>query len=204
MSLYDKISNPESLKKELLQVTFFITLYENFKSFWENDILSFFANSVHFDNGKEEFRFVKPNPDKPDDIIDDKEAENEYKKKVYQTVKRKNGSNDREASMFKWMLDCYLITNEYYMNLLEFRDLRNKFVHELDDLLNNGIPNNIEDKIKKLIEIRKYSTKQWFIYVELPTSGEAKFDKDGNIIIPDTVYSNVDLSFDLLYDAIFK
>ena len=49
--------------------------------------------------------------------------------------------------MFKWLLDCDLITKDYYMDLLEFRDLRNKFVHELDELLNVGIPNDIEEKI---------------------------------------------------------
>lgn len=204
MNFYEKITKPEILKKELLQVTFFITLYENFKSICECDILSLFANSVNFENGKEEFRFVKRSPDNPEDIIEDKDAENEYKRKVYQTVKRKNGSNDREASMFKWLLDYELITNEYYKNLLEFRDLRNKLVHELDGLLNIGFPSDIELKIKKLVEIRKYYTKQWFILMELPTSGEAKCDDDGNIIIPDAVYSNVDFSFDLLFDAIFN
>lgn len=204
MNFYERILKPEILKKELLQVTFFITLYENFKSLCEYDILSYFANCVDFKNEKEEFRFVKADPNNPENIIDDKDAENEYKRKVYHTVKRKNGTNDREASMFKWLLDCDLITKEYYMDLLEIRDLRNKFVHELDELLNVGIPNNIEEKIKKLVEIRQFYSKQWFINIELPISGEAKYDAEENIIIPDTVYSNVDLSFDLLYNALFK
>lgn len=59
-------------------------------------------------------------------------------------------------------------------------------------------------KIKELVEIRKYASKQWFLLVEYPTGWEAITDDDGNVVIPKDVYSSLDISFDLLLDTLFK
>lgn len=161
---------------------------------------------MEFVDGKIIYSFTMPynTIDGKLEFVKDKSAERKYKEEVYQTVKRKNGQNDSEASMFHWMLERELITLEQFDTLSKIRILRNKIVHELDSFLCNGFPLDINESINKLIEIRKYATKQWYINVELPTSGDAELDDDGNIIIPDEVYSNVDLSFDMLFNAIFK
>lgn len=46
--------------------------------------------------------------------------------------------------MFKWLLDEEIITQEYFDLLLEYRELRNMLVHDLDDLLNDNFPDDIE------------------------------------------------------------
>ncbi len=210
MSVYDKITKPENLKKEFTQVMFFVLLYENFKSNWENELLSFYSNSVYFENGKAIYRFTKPNPNNNKafsdcDFVKDSIAEEEYKDEVYRTIKKSSGNgNDREASLFHWLLDHTIITQSHYEKLIEFRELRNKLVHNYDEFLNSDLPVDIDSYIIELIEIRKYASKEWFLQVEFPTSGDAKFDENGKVIIPEFVFSNVDLTFDLLYDSLFK
>lgn len=210
MLMNEEFINPEKIKKEMLQATFFVILYENFKKNWKEEVLAFSANEVKFEDNNVSYCFSMPNPDNPNafienDFVKDKVKENEFKNEVYRTIKKQNGKdNDEEASLFKWLLDRKLITEEYFNDLLDFRLLRNNIVHEFDQLLNGNLPDDMDLKIHKLIKIRKYASKEWFINVEYPTSGEEKYDDDGNVIIPEEVYSNVDLYFDQVYDAIFK
>lgn len=208
--MFEEFINPKKLKKEMLQATFFVILYENFKKNWKEEILAFSANEVKFEDHDFLYCFSMPNPDNPNafnenDFVKDKAMENEFKNEVYRTVKKQNGrDNDEEASLFKWLLDRRFITEEHYNELLDFRLLRNKIVHEFDQLLNGDLPNDMDVKIHKLIKIRKYASKEWFINVEYPTSGEEIYDDNGNVIIPEDAYSNVDLYFDEVYEAIFK
>lgn len=95
-------------------------------------------------------------------------------------------------------------TLKHYDKLLEIRRLRNKVVHELDFLLDEDEPLNFTDEIKDLIEIRKYASKEWFLNFELPTDPDAELNDDGTLKIPDQVYSTIDLSYDYLYDILFK
>lgn len=209
MNFYERLQDKEKLRKDFLSVTFFITLYENFKSNWEEEILAFYANGSRIEEGKIVYEFTQINYNNPKaleecDFIKDKEAENKYKTEVYRQVKKANGKDyDREHSMFMWLLKHKLIKNKHYEQLLIIRNLRNKLVHELDELLNNDFPDDLIIRIKELIDIRKHSSREWFINIELLTSGEAQFDEDGNLKIPDEVYASSDVSYDLLFDTLF-
>jgi len=77
-------------------------------------------------------------------------------------------------------------------------------VHELDKMLFEGLPQNLFELLKNLIEIRKYASKEWYIQVELPTSGDAEFDDQGNVIIPDEVFASTDIIYDIIYDTVLK
>lgn len=209
VNFYERLQDKEKLRKELLLVTLFITLYENFKSNWEEEILVFYANGSKFENGKFIYEFTKLNYNNPNafedcDFIKDKEAENKYRTEVCRQIKKANGKDfDKEASLFNWLLNRKIIKIEHYAQLLEIRNLRNQLGHELDDILNDEFPCDLSLKIKQLIDIRKYSSKEWFISIELPISGEAQCDDNGNIIIPEAVFSSSEISYDLLYDALF-
>lgn len=208
---WKKIENKEELKKEFIEVTFFISLYENFKKNWEEEILAFYANSFSMDDEQKViYEFTKPNPNNPkafedNDFVYDKFEEEKYKREVYRTVKKKNGKDwDHEASLFNWLYTRGIIEKEHYDTLLRIRTIRNQLVHELDKMLFSGLPEDLSTMLKKLIEIRKFSSKEWFIQVELPTSGEAEFDNEGNVILPDNVFSGPDIIYDIIYDTVLK
>lgn len=208
---WEKIADKESLKKDFIEITFFISLYENFKKNWEETIKSFYSNSISFDENKEViYEFKIPNPDNPNafnenDFIDDKREEEKYKSEVYRSIKKANGKDwDREASLFNWLYTRGIITKEHYEQLLEIRTLRNILVHELDKMLFEGLPQNLFESLKNLIEIRKHASKEWYIQVELPTSGDAEFDDQGNVIIPDEVFASTDILYDIIYDTVLK
>lgn len=206
---WEKIADKESLKKDFIKITFFISLYENFKKNWEETIKSFYANSISLDENKNViYEFKMPNPNNPNafnenDFIDDKREEEKYKSEVYRTIKKANGKDwDREVSLFNWLYTRGIITKEHYEQLLEIRTLRNILVHELDKMLFEGLPQDLFELLKNLIKIRKYASKEWYIQVELPTSGDAEFDDQGNVIIPDEVFASTDIIYDIIYDTV--
>ena len=208
---WEKIADKESLKKDFIKITFFISLYENFKKNWEETIKSFYSNSISIDENKNViYEFKKPNPDNPNalnenDFIDDKRKEEKYKNEVYRTIKKSNGKDwDREVSLFNWLYTRGIITKEHYEQLLEIRALRNILVHELDKMLFEGSTHNLFESLKNLIEIRKHASKEWYIQVELPISGDAEFDDQGNVIIPDEVFASPDIIYDIIYDTVFN
>ena len=208
---FEKIKDKETLKKQFIEITFFISLYENFKKNWKENILAFYANSVSFEENQQViYEFKKPNPNnskalEDNDFIEDKFEEERYKREVYRTIKKKNGKGwDHEASLFNWLYTRGIIEKEHYDMLLRIRSIRNQIVHELDKMLFNGLPEDLSIMLKELIEIRKFSSKEWFIQVELPTSGEAKFDNEGNVIIPDDIFSGPDIIYDIIYDTVLK
>ena len=210
MNFFEKLQNKENLRKDFLLVSFFVTLYENFKSNWEEEILAFYANSIRVKDDKPVFEFTQINHNNPKafeecDFINNNDAENKYKTEVYRQVKKANGKEyDKAASMFMWLLKHELIKDEHYKQLLCIKSLRNKLVHELDELLNVEFPDDLNLRIKQLIDIRKYSSREWFINVELALNGEMEFDVNSNIEIPDEVYASSDIFYDLLYDALFN
>lgn len=206
MNFYERVSNKSLIKKEFLQVSFFVLLYENFVTIMEDNLIGFYANSINFESGKAIYQFTKIsrggfNSDYK--IEKDKEAEERFVSEVYRTIKKTSGKYDRELSLFKWLLDHNILTDIYFEKLKEYKMLRNSLVHNLDSLLDDGFPENMEEYIKKFIEIRKYAFKMWFLEIELPTEPEPLLNENGEIIIPDEVCTNVDLSFDLLYKNLF-
>lgn len=209
-NFWERISDKEKLKKEFIEISYFISLYENFKSNWEEELLGFYANSISFEQDKAIYKFTILNPNNPNafkekDYIKDKYSEEKYKNEVYRTIKKINGKDwDHEASMFNWLLTHGIIEQHHYDSLLRIGLLRNELVHELDKLLFKGLPEDLSTMLKELLAIRKYSSKQWFINFELPINGEAKYDEEGNIIIPETVLSSPDLVYDIIYDTVFN
>lgn len=209
-NFWNLVKDKEKMKKEFITISYFITLYENFKNIWKERILDFYADTKTVDeNNNLIYEFTKPNPNNPKafeegDFIKDIEEENKYKEEVYGTIKKKNGKRDHEASLFNWMLSRDLIKKEHYESLLIIRNIRNKLVHELDKLLFDGLPNNLSKMLSELISIRKYSSNKWYIKAELPTIGNAELDDDGKIIEPDNVTEGINIIYDIIYDTIMK
>ncbi len=206
---WESLNDKEKLKKDFILVCYFITVYENFKNNYEREILSFTADSVSYkDKEKPTYKYVIPNPNNPNaiednDFIKTEEMPKEIRKEIYGTIKTKKGKNDRTASLFNWLLSQKIIEQQHYDNLLKIRTLRNELVHELDNLLYNGLPNNLAEMLKELLEIRKYASKQWFVSIEMPIQGLDIYDTNGKQIIPE-VYDGSNIVYDLIFNTILR
>ena len=120
--MFEEFINPKKLKKEMLQATFFVILYENFKKNWKEEILAFSANEVKFEDHDFLYCFSMPNPDNPNafkenDFVKDKAMENKFKNEVYRTVKSK---------MVKIMMKKHLCLNGFWIeDLLQKNTIMN-------------------------------------------------------------------------------
>lgn len=208
---WEKIADKENMKKDFIKITFFISLYENFKKNWEERILSFYANTISFDkNNKPIYEFTMENHNnlnalEENDLIKDKTLEEEYNREVYRTIKKYNGKEwDREASLFNWIYSRGFITQNHYKKLLEIRNFRNVLVHELDIVFFEGDITKLNELLYKLIDIRKYASKRWYFNVELATCGDIGFDEQGNVLFSEEFFDSSNMMYDIIYDVVLK
>ena len=193
-------SNKEQIKILFSKVTLFISLYESFLQCYEESVLSFYANHVKFENGQAIYSFVDPSGNY------DKIAQEKYEKSVHRTIRRNDGNWDRDLSLFNWLKNYSIITDEHFEQLKGIRLFRNKCVHELDIFLGTEFPDDFDDKLNQLIEIRKHATKWWYLEIEYPTNPEEThpFDIQTANLDEVEVLGNSDLFYDFVKEIVEK
>lgn len=191
-------ANKNRIKTLFSQVTLFISLYENFLQDYEESVLAFYANHISFENGAAVYDFTDLNGKL------DKQAKEEYEKAVHRTCKKNNGDWDRDLSLFNWLRNSGIITDEHFEQLKEIRLLRNKLVHELDSFLGGEFPGDFEEKLNQLVRIRKHATKWWYLEIEYPTDpeGTLPFDIQTADLDEVKVMGNSDMFYDLIKEII--
>lgn len=200
------ITDKEKLRSKLIYASLFIMAYENFLSGWKDQVFYFYADATII-NGKLEYGFYDVVFADKNDInsftyVKSYEKENEFYKKVYRLVKNQNGKGySKELSLFKYLETRGIIDNFDYLKLEEIRNLRNKLVHELDNILYENDLGDSQELFKQLIKIRKKANENWFREVEIPIAYEKFLDKDGNFAPPEVVISSQDLIFDIIIET---
>jgi len=202
------LNDEKRLKKELIFASLFVMAYESFVSNWKENILGFFANSHGFHDGKVISSFCKPTTDSKGNMvfIPDKKAETVYRKRVYQRIKKTDGNNDTDLSMFDFMVEFGLIDKNDYKHLIDIRKIRNLYSHELVNVLFDKPPANTRELFSELIRIRKKASEFWIREVEIPTSPdeEWQFNEQGKFVDPEWVASTQDLFFDVIITNAMK
>ena len=89
-------------------------------------------------------------------------------------------------STIKWFLDEGAINEEDVKFFKVATDLRDKFAHDMFELLTESINQQEIDVFYKLIELYKKVDNWWLVEIELPTSGNAydpnlEYDKAGSL-----------------------
>lgn len=158
----DIILNKESIRKNLSFYGLFIMVYEQFFNEFYNRIYNFFAdnsitiidNDIHV-NKHSRFEGIKPTKDK---------IQNIQIKKLKDVFSL---DDDFVFSMYKWMSENYLITNDEYEKLKDIKKRRNTITHELYNLVvSDSIVKSDKELFDELIKIRNNAFKNWIDYYE--------------------------------------
>lgn len=141
-ALNDSISE-ETLLKNLKLASIFIATYENFKKSMAQKVKYLYYSG--FKNEKEQFAGYKENV-----LKNMKEVQ-----ATLEWLKKEGAFNEAECKSF----DCY-------------RETRNKFSHNLTQLLWDGFPIDALNQLEDMLDLYEKFDKWWIMEIEIPTSGE--------------------------------
>lgn len=162
--------NPDSLKERLISISVFVATFESFNHFVVEQVRFFF--NTGFDESGYTF-----SP--------------EYKVKVLSKDK-----NQVNASL-KWLKELGAIQESDIITFHEIRKKRNKLVHEMMDLITEGLEEDMPELFVHMIDLKIKIEKWWIINVELPTSGQ-----DSDEINEDDIITSSQMFNRLILDMI--
>jgi hypothetical protein len=195
------VTNKEKIQKELIFYSLFLMVFENFVSFWKEQSISFYANDFSWDEERKKLicKFSKKKMKNGKTIfVPDEKAREKCTKKIFQTIKSKNGNWNPKLSLFHWMVGFGLIEKEDYSILEKCYRLRNVYGHEIASCIERYVTKEEKQSLKMLIEIAKKASRNWILMVEIPANPDYKYsdflDDKGNYKEPE-VYSGFDLFY---------
>ncbi|MDD2199560.1 MAG: hypothetical protein PHE08_07540 [Bacteroidales bacterium] len=140
---YENFFDPEKLNSNLIFISLFIALYENFKFSIINHIKSFYLEDT------------KNNKD------DSEMYDNEVLK-----LSGKSKNRIIEGSLI-WLKKNSVINDDDISNFIRLTDMRNKIVHEMMHTIAVGLPNEIYGLYTTMLDLYEKIEKWWIIEVEI-------------------------------------
>ena len=168
------------LSDNLIFISLFIAVYENFLDFVVSNIESFLCEES-IENGEYVIKKTQVYRD-------------EIKNRV---VDDKNNKDITKAS-FLWLKDNTAISSSDYELFLKLKGIRNKYAHELTSIILSGIDEKEDIKLFfDMIALYKKITKWWFINIEAPILG-CEVDEEAEI------YNSANGAFDLIINVLYN
>ena len=168
------------LSDNLIFISLFIAVYENFSDYVVSNIESFLCEES-IENGEYVIKKTQVYRD-------------EIKNRV---VDDKNNKDITKAS-FLWLKDNTAISGSDYELFLKLKGIRNKYAHELTSIILSGIDEKEDIKLFfDMIALYKKITKWWFINIEAPILG-CEVDEDAEI------YNSANGAFDLIINVLYN
>ena len=198
---FDIVTDRENIRKELIFYSLFLMVFENFVSYWMDQVRSLYANSFSWDEDRKKLicSFVKPHTNNGKmEFVPDKNKEREFNNKVFHLVRKKDGNWNPKLSLFRWMVNFGLIEERDFQTLSRCYDKRNLYGHEIASCLEKVVPMEDKQLLKDLINIAKEASRKWILNVEIPTNpdieNDSLFDENGEYKEPHVISG-----FDMFY-----
>lgn len=153
-NIINNVLDEENLKTNLVFSAFFITFYESFTSVIRDRLSEFFFDEIKIVDCEPIFITGK-----------------KYKEEVSDRIVDDKGNKDITKSSFLWFVDRGCFTNEDYIDFLSIKQTRNKYVHQLNQILYDGVHENEIKQLEKLKVMYHKVDRWWINEVEIPTAG---------------------------------
>jgi len=137
--------NPEIIRKRFVTAGLFMVVHEMLLSAIRDRLHDFYSDEWSSDNGWETTQI--------------------YKKKVLALDPK--GKNDVLRGSLAWLCNCGAITEGDALSVRKFTDIRNKFAHELRDIVGIGNAPDFDNFFPELVELVTKIDRWWTINVEV-------------------------------------
>lgn len=175
------ITDYNELKEKLAFVSIFIAIYENMADFVEYNVKSLLCH---------------------ESIVDGEYVIHEtpiYKEKIRKRSVDDKGNKNITKASFLYLKDIAIIDQSDYELFEAIKEVRNRFTHELADIILGEVTEEEFDLFIKLILLRQKISRNWFINVEAPIAGikiTNDIDEDGICSVQDYLFA---IAIDVLY-----
>ena len=177
----NNIVDEDFLQDNLTFVSLFIAVYENFTDYVVSNI-EFLLCEETIENGEIAI--------KKTEIYQD-----EIKNRIVDNKKNK----DITKASFLWLKDNNAISSDDYDLFLKIKSIRNKYAHELTNIILSGVDGKEEVKaFFEMIALYKKITKWWFINIEVAIMGYEINEGDE---ICNLANEALDVIIDVLYNG---
>lgn len=179
----DNVVDKNTLQDTLTFTSIFIAVYEHMVDYVESNIKDF-LNEIAVEDGK---------------IISKKSKE--YKSEIENKIVDEKGNKDKIKASFQWLVSHGAITSEEYERFLVLKDIRNKYAHELTDIIYKGVD---KSEIPLLFEMQSlYSkiTRWFFLQIEVPLMGDEMLEDADTDKITNVANFLFRIMFDVLYEG---
>ncbi len=178
----DNVVDKNILQDTLTFTSIFIAVYEHMTDYVESNVEGF-LNEIAVEDGK---------------YISKKSKE--YKSEIENKIVDEKGNKDKIKASFQWLVSHGAITSEEYERFLVLKAIRNKYAHELTDIIYAGVD---KEKILLLFEMHSlYSkiTRWFFIQIEAPLMGD-EIPEDADM---DKITNVANFLFNIILDVLYK
>ena len=192
---YENIFNKDKLSFNLTFASLYIAIYENMTDYVVSKLKEMMSE-VSVENGVIIFTESK-----------------EYKDKIRNRVVDNKGNKNVLKASFLWLVEKHILTQEDYNKFLEVKKLRNKYAHELFNVMIEGISESDFQRLTDIIYLYKKFSNWSFINYEAAIIG---YDLSDNVdeeniqaapnyifeVILDILYSNETKDYTELIEAL--
>lgn len=175
------VADKDTLADNLTFTALFIAIYEHMVEYVVSNIDSF-LNDISIYDGK---------------IVQSKSKK--YKSEILNRVVDEKGNKDKTKASFLWLVDRGAITTEDYKKFLDMKAIRNKYAHDMTQIICEGIK---ENEIVLLVEMHLlYSTiTNWFFTeIEAPIMGYEISENTGEFGVLNAANYLFEMVLDVLY-----
>ena len=176
------IVDADYLKENLTFSSLYIAVYESMTDYVESNIHDLLCD---FEICNSELKYIETQ---------------QYKDEIKNKIVDEKGNKDKLKASFLWLLEQSAISKDEYSLFLNLKDVRNKYAHELINIICDGVNENEIILFGKMMELYKKISNWWFVNIESSFIGD-ELPED-----LDTAYaqSGVNIMLDIVLDVLYK
>lgn len=179
---FENLVNKDYLQDNLTFASLFIALYENMTDYAVSSVRDFLCN-IGVKYGKMACTETS-----------------EYRTQIRKRIVDDKGNKDITKASFLWLVDHRAITSADFDRFLEMKDVRNKYAHELSEVIMTGISENEIVLLLDMHSLYRTISRWFFVEIEAPISG---YEIPENADI-DNIQSAANLTFGIILNVLYN
>lgn len=179
---FENLVNKDYLQDNLTFASLFIALYENMTDYVVSSVRDFLCD-ISVKGGK---KFCKET--------------DEYSRQIRKRVVDDKGNRDITKASFLWLIDNGAIATDDFDKFLQIKLVRNKYAHELSEVIMSGITENEIVLLLDMHSLYRKISRWFFIEIEAPIIGyEIPPDADVN-----NIQNSANFTFSIILDVLYN
>ena len=178
----EKLVDKDDLQDNLTFAAIFISLYENMVDYVKSGVRDFLCN-ICVKDGK--MTYVETR---------------EYREKIRDCIVDDKGNKNPTKASFLWLIEQGAITFGDFDKFLQMKEVRNKYAHELDTVIMDGITENEITLLFDMHSLYSMISRWFFITIEAPIAGY-KIPQNTDI---DDIQNGANLIFNIILNVLYN